>query len=70
MVYQLIEKMKVDELKDFLRLRRLRVSGNKIELVARVLLLLNHSKQLEAGGSRFFPVVLVPSLFSASLSLL
>ena len=36
MEYQLIEKMKVDELKSFLKLRGLRVSGNKSELVARV----------------------------------
>ena len=36
MVYQLIEKMKFDELKDILRLRGLRVSGEKSELVARV----------------------------------
>lgn len=36
MEYQLIEKMKVHELKSFLRLRGLRVSGNKSELVARV----------------------------------
>ena len=30
MVYQLIEKMKFDELKDILRLRGLRVSGKKV----------------------------------------
>ena len=36
MVYQLIEKMKFDELKDILRLRVLRLSGEKSELVARV----------------------------------
>ena len=36
MVYQLIEKMKFDELKDILRLRGLRVSGKKSELVASV----------------------------------
>ena len=46
MVYQLIEKMKFDELKDVLRLRGLRVSGKKSELVARVLVAKN-SEQLE-----------------------
>ena len=30
MVYQLIETMKFDELKDILRLRELRVSGEKV----------------------------------------
>ena len=37
MVYQFIETMKFDELKDILRLRELRVSGKKSKLVARVL---------------------------------
>ena len=36
MDYDLISSMKVEELKDFLKLRGLKVSGRKIELVARV----------------------------------
>ena len=36
MVYQLIEKMKFDELKGILRLRELRLSRKKSELVIRV----------------------------------
>ena len=67
MVYQLIEKMKVDELKVFLSLKGLRVIGKKIELVAKVYVA--KSQQTTEGGSRFFLVILVPSLFSASFSL-
>ena len=36
MDYDLISSMKVEELKDFLKLRGLKVSGRKVELVARV----------------------------------
>ena len=36
MEYDLINKMKCDELKHYLRLRSLKVSGKKVELVARV----------------------------------
>ena len=56
MVYQLIEKMKFDELKDILRLRGLRLSGEKSELVARVLYRQKNSKQLkeEADFSRLY----------------
>ena len=54
MFYQLIEKMKVDELKHFLRLRGLRVRRNKSELVARVFCA--KSQQTTGGGSIFFPV--------------
>ena len=36
MEYEMISKMKVDELKMYLRLRGLNVSGIKAELVARV----------------------------------
>ena len=68
MVYQLIEKMKSDELKDILRLRGLRVLYlGKSKLVARVFV--SKKQQTTGGGRRFFPVILVPSLFSASFSL-
>ena len=66
MVYQLIEKMKFDELKGILRFREFRLSGEKSELVARVFIATK--QQTTGGGSRFFPVILVPSLFSASFS--
>ena len=36
MDFEMVQKMKVDELKMFLRLRDLKVSGKKAELVARV----------------------------------
>ena len=36
MDYDLISSMKVEELKDFLKLHGLKVSGRKVELVARV----------------------------------
>ena len=36
MDFQLVNKMKVEELKTYLRLRGLKVSGRKVELVARV----------------------------------
>lgn len=36
MDYDLIEKMKVDELKNYLRVRALTTSGRKKELVARL----------------------------------
>jgi len=36
MEYDMVSKMKVEELKMFLRLRNLKVSGKKVELVARV----------------------------------
>ena len=69
MVHQLnIKKMKFDELKDILRLRGLTVSGNKSELKWQESLVPNHAQQ--KIGSRLFPVILVPGLFSASLSLL
>ena len=55
MVNQLIEKMKFNELKDIWRLRGLRVSGKKSELVARVFVAKKH--QTTEGGSRFSPVI-------------
>ena len=51
MIYQLIEKMGVDEMKNWLR-----VSGNKCELLERVFGA--KSQQITGGGSRFFSVVL------------
>ena len=36
MDYEFISSMKVEELKDYLKLRGLKVSGRKVELVARV----------------------------------
>ena len=36
MDYDMVNKMKVDELKMYLRLRGIRVTGKKAELVARV----------------------------------
>ena len=36
MDYALIEKMKVEELKNYLKIRSLKVTGTKTELVARV----------------------------------
>ena len=59
--------MKFNELKGNLRLRVLRLSGEKSELVARVFIA--KKQQTTEEGSRFFPVILVPSLFSASCSL-
>ena len=57
----------IDELKDILRLRGLRESGGKSELVARVCVA--KKQQTTEGGSRFFPVILVPSLFYVSFSI-
>ena len=51
MVYQVIEKMKFDESKDILRIGGLRVSGKKIEIVARVFFVKKKSKQLREEGS-------------------
>ena len=53
--------MKFDELKAILRLRGLRVSGEKSELVTRVFVA--KKQQTIEGGSRFFPVILVPESF-------
>ena len=40
MEFDMINEMKVDELKKYLRLRGLEISGRKVELVARVFLLM------------------------------
>ena len=40
MDYDMVNKMKVDELKMYLRLRGIRVTGKKAELVSRVFVLL------------------------------
>ena len=59
--------MKFDELKDILRLRGLRESWKESELVARIFVA--KKQQTTEGGSRYSPVILVPSLFSASFSI-
>ena len=58
--------MNVDELKDF-EAERIESKWKKSELVARVFVA--KKQQTTGGGSRFFPVILVPSFFSASFSL-
>ena len=59
MVYQLIEKIKFYELKDILRLRGLRVSWEKSELVARVFVA---KKQYISAQSLFH--VFTPIIFA------
>lgn len=57
MEYQLIEKMNVSELKSYLRLRGLKVSGRKHELVARVFIAIENNVK-----------VVKPSKFKKTLS--
>ena len=45
MDYEMIERMKVEELKNYLRLRDLKVTGKKVELVARVFSALENDVQ-------------------------
>ena len=49
--------MKIDELKDILRLRGLRVSGGEKWTMARKAFVAKKQQTTE-GGSRFFPVIL------------
>ena len=42
----MLSKIKVEELKTFLRLRGLKVSGKKQELVARVFIAIEHGKEV------------------------
>ena len=58
MDFEMVEKMKVDELKMYLRLRGLNVTGKKAELVARVFgAIENHvpvkktAEEVESGSS-------------------
>ena len=58
--------MRFDELKDILRLRGLS-KWEKSELVARAFVA--KKQQTTEGRSRFFPVILVPSLLYVSFSI-
>ena len=46
MDYEMISKLKVDELKSYLRLRNLKVSGSKPELIARVFVAVENNVQV------------------------